>query len=92
MSYRNVGTVISCRAVTTEDGQYELSLSVDDSSVLARDGSPSASTVPGLPAFRSFRARNTLLLRDGQTRTFSVAADRVSGEEVQVEVTVRVSR
>ena len=43
-----------------------------------------------VPAFRSFRARNTLLMRDGQTRGFTAAADRVSGEVVRVEVGVRV--
>jgi len=43
-----------------------------------------------VPVFRAFRARNTLVLRDGQTRTFTAAADRVSGEMVRVEVTLHV--
>jgi len=89
MSYRSVGTVISCRATAGEAGQYELTLSVDDTAVLPRDAS-STSGLPEVPAFRSFRARNALLLRDGQTRTFAAAADRISGEVVRVEVTLRV--
>jgi hypothetical protein len=43
-----------------------------------------------MPVFRNFKTRNTLLLQDGQSRRFTAAADRVSGETVQVEVTLRV--
>lgn len=88
VSYKSVGTVLSCRAANAEGGQYELVLSVDDNAVLPSDAAPSGS--PDLPVFRAFRARNTLVLRDGQTRTFTAAADRVSGEMVRVEVTLRV--
>ena len=87
-SYRSVGTVITCRAAGGEGGQYDLTLSVDDTAVLPRDAGQ-ASGAPGIPVFRSFRARNTLVLRDGQTRSFTAAADRVSGEVVRVEVTLR---
>jgi len=90
VSYRSVGTVISCRAASAGEGQYELTLSVDDTSVLPRTEAPQGAAAPALPAFRSFRARNTVLLRDGQSRTFTAASDRVSGEVVRVEVTLRV--
>lgn len=90
VSYRSVGTVISCRAFSVGEGQYELTLSVDDTSVLPRGDGPQAAAAPALPAFRSFRTRNTLLLRDGQSRTFTAASDRVSGEVVRVEVALRV--
>lgn len=90
VTYRTVGTVISCAATAEDNGSYELTLSVDDSSVLPRDAADAAHVAPGLPAFRSFRTRNTLLMRDAQSRTFTVAADRVSGEEVQVEVKLAV--
>jgi hypothetical protein len=83
-----VGTIITCRAAAAEAGQFSLTLSVDDNAVLPRDAASSGS-VPDVPAFRSFRARNTLVLRDGQTRTFTAAADRASGEVVRVEVTLR---
>ena len=87
-NYRSVGTRIQARANTAEDGRFELQLFIDDSSVYTN---PTA--LPGgaqLPAFRSFSSRNTLLLRDGQTREYTAATDRVSGEVVRVSVTVKI--
>ena len=87
-NYRSVGTGITSRASVTEDGRFDLQLFIDDSSVYQ-----SPSTVPGgnqMPAFRSFRSRNTLLLRDGQMREYTAATDRVSGEVVKISVTLRV--
>jgi hypothetical protein len=43
-----------------------------------------------MPVFRSFRSTNTLVLRDGQTRQFTAATDRVSGEVVRIDVTLNV--
>jgi hypothetical protein len=87
-NYRSVGTSITSSASVTEDGRFDLRLFIDDSSVYQ-----SPSTVPGgnqMPAFRSFRSRNTLLLRDGQSREYTAATDRVSGEVVKISVTLRV--
>jgi hypothetical protein len=44
----------------------------------------------GGPVTRTFQSANTLVLRDGQTRQFTTATDRVSGEMARVDVTVRV--
>ena len=41
---------------------------------------------------RNFEAENTLVLRDGQTRQFTAAADRVTGEVVKVDVTLKVAK
>jgi hypothetical protein len=92
-NYRQIGTSIICGAVTTaEDGRFELNISVDDSSVYLKEdsstGSPAA--VSNMPAFRSFKSRNTLLLRDGQTRQYTAATDRVSGETIRIDVTLKV--
>ena len=87
-NYRSVGTSISSMASVMEDGRFDLRLNIDDSSVYQ-----SPSTIPGgnqMPAFRSFRSRNTLLLRDGQSREYTAATDRVSGEVVKISVTLRV--
>lgn len=87
-TYRSIGTGIQARASTTEDGRFDLQLFIDESSVYTQPTS-----VPGLgqaPAFRSFRSRNTLLLRDGQMREYTAATDRVSGEVVKVSVTLKV--
>jgi predicted small secreted protein len=42
------------------------------------------------PAFRSFKGVNTVLLKDGQTRQYTVATDRVTGEVLKVDVTLKV--
>lgn len=88
-NYRGVGTNIVCGATTADDGRFEITLGVDETSVV-----PSAEgqvgTRPGMPAFRNFKSRNRLLLRDGQTRQYTAATDRISGETVRVDVMLKV--
>ena len=84
-NYRDVGTRIAANARTGEGG-FDLMLNIDDSSVYT---SPVVGGVQ-MPAFRTFSARNRLLLRDGQTREYTAATDRVSGEVVRVSVTLKV--
>lgn len=89
-NYRNVGTVMSAAAVTADGGQFEVDLNIDESSlgtnaVDGRGGSPTE-----MPVFKSFKARNRILLRPGQMRQFTAATDRISGETVRIEVTLTV--
>ena len=49
-------------------------------------------TVGEMPVFRTFRSTNTLVLRDGQMREFTAAADRVNGEVIRIAVTLRVAK
>ncbi|HET9362037.1 MAG TPA: hypothetical protein VFO58_19930 [Vicinamibacterales bacterium] len=85
--YKNIGTSINCRATSIDDGRFDLRVEIDESSVYTSgDGAKTGES----PSFRSFRARNTLLLRDGQTRQYTAATDRVSGETIRIEVTLRV--
>jgi hypothetical protein len=89
-SYRNIGTNIVCGATTADEGRFDVNISIDDSSVFMKeDGSPSTSA-GNMPAFRSFKSRNTLLLRDSQTRQYTAATDRVSSETIRIEVTLKV--
>lgn len=92
VNYRPVGTVITCRAVKTDgDERYQLTLSVDDSTVFTSgQATPPLPAGDALPVFRSFRSRNTLMMTDGQTRQYTAASDRVSGEVVRLDVTLRV--
>ena len=92
-NYRSIGTSIICGAITTsEEGRFEVNISVDDSSVFLKEdsaaGAPAA--VGNMPAFRSFKSRNTLLLSNGQTRQYTAATDRVSGETIRIDVTLKV--
>lgn len=88
-NYRSIGTNIVCGATSSDEGRFDVNLSIDDSSVFVnQDGPPS--TLVNMPAFRSFKSRNTLLLRDGQTRQYTAATDRVSSETIRVEVTLKV--
>ena len=88
VTYRDVGTNIDCITRALGDGQFQLQITVDQSSVIM-DPQPkqSASTAP---VFRSFRLTNSAVLRDGQTTQFTTATDAVSGEVVRVDVTVNV--
>jgi len=93
-SYRSVGTNIDCTAVSAGDGQYQVHITLDDSSVHydAREGAagrPSTS-VAGAPSFRSFKLNFSILLKDGQTAQYSSATDPVSGEVVKVDATLNV--
>jgi hypothetical protein len=89
-SYRDIGTNIDCSARSLEEGNFQLRLTVEDTSVYTSTQGAPTPTIDQMPVFRSFRSTNTLVLRDGQTRDFSAAADRVSGEVVRIAVTLRV--
>jgi hypothetical protein len=93
-NYRGVGTNIVCGATTAEDGRYELTIGVDESTVVPTpdpsSGTAQAGTRAGMTAFRNFKSRNRLLLRDGQTRQYTAATDRITGETVRIEVSLKV--
>jgi type II secretory pathway component GspD/PulD (secretin) len=84
-NYRHVGTSISASAQSVDADRFELDLSIDETGVgtNAVDGND-------LPTFKTFKARNKLLLRSGQSRMFTAATDRVSGETVRIEVSLTV--
>ena len=67
-------TNIDCFARTMDDGQFQVNLIIDDSSIyenVPRRGQ--AQRGRQLPRARSFKSTNTLVLRDGQTRQFTAA-------------------
>ena len=89
VQYQDVGTNIDCSVWATDDGRYRVEIAVDDSSVYT-DEKETAGVVKGNPSFRSFRASDSMLLRDGGTGQFTTATDKVSGETVRVDVTLTV--
>jgi hypothetical protein len=91
VEYQSVGTDIDCFARTMDDGRFQVNLIINDSSIYENvPGSVKPSADDNSPVFRSFKSTNTLVLRDGQTRQFTAATDRVNGEVVRIEVTLRV--
>jgi hypothetical protein len=90
VTYKDVGTNIDCVAQPIDsDGRYKLDITVEDSSVYTQEGQ-NAMRPGDHPSFRSFRASNSLLLRDGQSAQFTTGTDKVSGEVVKVDVTLTV--
>ena len=89
-NYRSIGTSITAAAATAGESRFELRLNIDESSIFTTADNKQSGVMADMPAFRSFKSRNTLLLRDGQTRQYTAATDRVSGEVVKVDVTLRV--
>ena len=90
IQYRDIGTNIDCNAETLSGGVFRVVLTVSDMSVYTSVQDTVTPTAPNMPVFRSFRSSNELVLRDGQTRSFTAAADRVSGEVVRIEITLTV--
>lgn len=96
--YRNVGTNIDCSAESLDEGRYKLRCTFEQSSVYSagadRSAAGSAAEVPlgNTPAFRTFKSSTNLLLRDGQSTQYTVAADPVSGEVLKIDVTLNVVR
>lgn len=94
-NYRSVGTNIDCEATSVGDGRYQLLVNIEESSVYglerwALGDQATTDTVVEHPVFRSFQSSNTMILRDGQSRQYTAAADRITGESIRIDVTLTV--
>ena len=89
IQYQDVGTNIDCDATMMADGRFKVQITVDDTSVFP-DDQPTSAATKGSPSFRSFRASDAMILKDGQTSQFTTATDKVSSETVRVDVTLTV--
>jgi hypothetical protein len=87
VQYMDVGTNIDSNARPLPDGRFEVFVSIEDKSVATAGQVAPMSTMPFV---RTFQTSNYLVLRDGQTRQYTAAADRVTGEVIKVDVTLRV--
>ncbi len=90
IQYQDVGTNIDCGSTALDDGRILLGITVDDTSVYPDEQVPGGTK--GNPAFRSFRATNSMVLRNGETGQFTTATDKVTGETVKVDVTLTVMK
>ena len=86
--YQDVGTNIDCNTLALNDGRFRVELAIEDSAV-DPDVQPRATT-GDRPSFRSFRANNSLVLKDGQTSQFTTAVDKLTGIVTKVDVTLTV--
>ena len=89
VNYQDIGTNIDCTAKVVDQG-FELRISVSDTSVYANIQDNATPTVGNMPVFRSYQSTNTLVLKDGQSREFTAATDRVSGEVIRIAVMLKV--
>jgi hypothetical protein len=91
--YKAVGTNIDAKGRIMDGGQFEIWVSVQDDAIATPQsvGAGSAQST-GLPVIRSFKVSNNVVLKDGQTRQFTAAADRITGEVVKVDVTLKVAK
>ena len=101
MTYMDVGTNIDCRAVSHEEGQYQLILSIERSWVEGDVSVPvEKAQVPPSgdplgarfhePIIRQYRTELAPILKDGQSLETSLATDPLSGRVVKLEVSVTV--
>ena len=89
-NYQSVGTNIDCSARPLGDGRFVITMMVNERSVVQQPGD--AGAVSGAPVIRTFESQNNLVLRDGQTRQFTAASDRVTGEVMKVDVTLKIAK
>jgi hypothetical protein len=91
MQYRPFGTAIDAWANSIDANRFQVNVSVEDSSIYTTEQAASASPkATDMPVFRSYRYKNELVLRDGQSAQFTAATDRISGEVIKVDVTLSV--
>lgn len=86
--YRDIGTNIDCKTASIGDGRFRVVLTIEDSSVYPEDQRPPSRS--DIPSFRSFRAANSLVLKDGQTSQLTTAVDKMTGIVTKVDVTLNV--
>jgi hypothetical protein len=91
-SYRDVGTNIDCLAQDVGNGQYQLMITVAESSVHADAGDKDPKFVRDVPVFRNFNAQFSMILRDGQTMQYVSVTDPLSGEVMRVDVTLNLAK
>lgn len=88
VSYQSVGTNIDVSGFRVRsDGRYEMSLALSSSFVYAVPGGNSQQAVDQ-PVIGSYTVNTPVIVRDGQTLSFSTATDKVTGETMRAELTV----
>jgi hypothetical protein len=96
--FLNVGTNIDCTVSAPENGRFKVRLNLSDTSILERQpvqitGARNVvQTIIDVPTLRNFNYTNAILLKDGETKQFVAASDKVSADVVKVDVTLTVEK
>jgi len=91
IQYRPFGTNIDAWANSIDTNRFQVNVSIEDSSIYTTEQAAAASPkASDMPVFRSYRYKNELVLRDGQSAQFTAATDRVTGEVIKVDVTLSI--
>jgi len=90
IAYRNVGTDIDCMVNRVDETTYSVYVNIHDSSLFSQEAGKIPAGTADAAAFRTFSTANTQFLKDGQTRLFGVATDKVTGETLRIEVKLTV--
>jgi hypothetical protein len=100
MQYMDVGTNIDARAITAEDGRFDLTLNLERSWVegevmvpIDKPGTSASDPNAGHfkePIIRQFKTELTLPMRDGQTTESTEAADPTSAKVLIITITMNV--
>jgi hypothetical protein len=90
-SYRDVGVGIDVsNQMLLESGLYKLDVVIEDTSISSSNQVQGAPSISAVPVFRTFRANNSVTLREGQPTQLTTAADPISGDVMRVDVTLTV--
>jgi hypothetical protein len=90
MTFRNVGTDIDTQVTRTDEATFAVYVNIRDSAIFSADPSRPPTAITDPTAFRTFNTSNTLPMKDGQTRLFGLATDKITGETMRIEVKLTV--
>jgi hypothetical protein len=95
VAYKDVTNNVDCNAQPLDDGRYAVECSLQQSSLYSMEGAQRSAWLSGTasvtaPLIRTFSAHTRLLLRNGETAQYTMAADPVSGEVLKVDITLTV--
>ena len=96
--YLTVGTNIDCTVNMPQNGRFGVRVNLSDNSILERQplqgagARGSTQTMIDVPTLRNFNYTNSILLKDGETKQFVAASDKVSADVVKVDVTLTVEK
>jgi hypothetical protein len=97
--YQDVGTNLDCSASSTDEGRYDLDLTVERSSVYSSAAKETKSAAVASddvqlsadqPVIRQFRTRLSVHMKDGQMIETAASTDPLSGRVFRVSVTLNV--